>query len=370
MVHLRANVVAYVALFLVLAGTSVAAINPIGPDGDVDVCFDKGSGDLDLKLTSRCGPDERSFAFAAKGPRGPAGEQGSQGPRGPAGPAGSTGAQGPPGPQGESAPEPPPTPYTGTFRLAIGGSTDHIPLAATGGFAGCFEKQVGVEYEDCYFKVEGLEPELVRWLDESLRGASSERDFSVLQVNPANTTQTVASINVQDAFLSEIRIDDQKASSAGFGSISFVAVPESVDRVVTGGFSNAATLTRFGASNFRFELEEASFNTVTAVKGLVMTAEKIPDAPGGRVVYSRGPSTFHDFTVEFTNATTAFDFWADTVSSGQTDVRDGFLILQSVSNNEVDRLGLFGVRPERGPSAFPDANDRRFVELSLSSFAF
>ena len=153
------------------------------------------------------------------------------------------------------------------------------------------------------------------------------------------------------------------------GSISFVAVPESIDRVVAGGFSTADTLTRFGSANYRLELEEASFTGVAAIKGLVMTAEKIPDAPGGRVVYSQGPFTFNDFTVEFTN-TTAFDQWADIVSTGQTDIRDGFLILQSASNTEVDRIGLFGVSPARGPSAFPDANDRRFVELSLARFAF
>ena len=53
--HLRANLVAYVALSLAVVGTSVAAINPIGPDGDVDVCFNKRSGVLEVKLKARCG---------------------------------------------------------------------------------------------------------------------------------------------------------------------------------------------------------------------------------------------------------------------------------------------------------------------------
>src|SRR5687767_10101087 len=131
--HVRANVVGYVALCLAVVGTSVAAVNPIGSDGDVDVCFNKRSGVLEVKLKARCGPGEKSFAFAAIGPRGPAGSAGSQGPRGATGPAGSpggpgspgspgatgatgptgdqglrgvTGPQGPTGPQGEGAPEP------------------------------------------------------------------------------------------------------------------------------------------------------------------------------------------------------------------------------------------------------------------------
>ena len=203
------------------------------------------------------------------------------------------------------------TPGCSAFRSAA--ALAHIPLAATGGFAGCFEKQVGVEYEDCYFKVEGLHPELLQWLDGTLNGSNPERDFSVVQMNPASSTQSIASVNVQDAFLSEIRIGDYDGNSRDPGSISFVAVPESVDRVVTGGFSNADTLTRFGSANYRLELEEASITGVVALKGLVMTAEKIPDALGGRVVYSQGPFTFNDFTVEFTN-TTAFDQWADIVS--------------------------------------------------------
>ncbi len=77
------------ALFLVLAGGGAyAAFNPIGEDGDVDACFERRSGDLDLLKGKRCGKGERPIAWSQTGPAGPAGAAGAQGETGQAGPAG------------------------------------------------------------------------------------------------------------------------------------------------------------------------------------------------------------------------------------------------------------------------------------------
>ena len=83
------------ALFIVLTGAGAyAAFDPIGSDGDVDACFAKKSGDLDVRKGKKCGKGEKRVTWSVEGPRGPQGEAG------PRGEAGTPGAQGQPGAQG------------------------------------------------------------------------------------------------------------------------------------------------------------------------------------------------------------------------------------------------------------------------------
>jgi hypothetical protein len=73
----------YLALFLVLAGGGTyAAFDPIGGDGDIDACFHKRSGDLDLLKGKRCGKHERRVSWGQAGEQGPPGGQGETGPAG------------------------------------------------------------------------------------------------------------------------------------------------------------------------------------------------------------------------------------------------------------------------------------------------
>jgi hypothetical protein len=99
------------------------------------------------------------------GPPGPQGIQGIQGLPGPQGlqglpgPQGEPGLQGPQGPPGPAGPQgapgtviavaPAPFPYQGTFFLDVEGAGS-IPLAS---FAGCYDRILGMEYEDCYFTI-------------------------------------------------------------------------------------------------------------------------------------------------------------------------------------------------------------------------
>ena len=84
-----------IALFLVLAGGgAVAAFDPIGGDGDVDACFERKTGDLDLLKGKKCGRGEKSVAWSQSGPQGPPGEPGAQGE------PGLQGQPGAPGPAG------------------------------------------------------------------------------------------------------------------------------------------------------------------------------------------------------------------------------------------------------------------------------
>jgi hypothetical protein len=89
------------ALFLVLAGGGAyAAFDPVGGDGDIDACFERRSGDLDLMKGKRCNRGERPVAWSVEGQRGP---QGEVGPRGEAGPIGLQGVPGDTGPAGSPA---------------------------------------------------------------------------------------------------------------------------------------------------------------------------------------------------------------------------------------------------------------------------
>jgi hypothetical protein len=103
---LRSQWAGFLALFLVIAGGGAyAAFDPVGSDGDVDACFERKSGDLDLLKGRRCGRGEKPVSWSAEGPRGPQGvpgepgqqgERGAQGPQGVQGPQGQTGATGSP----------------------------------------------------------------------------------------------------------------------------------------------------------------------------------------------------------------------------------------------------------------------------------
>jgi hypothetical protein len=85
--HLRRNVVAYLALFVALGGTSYAAVS-LPKDSVTSKQIKNGS----VKTV------DLARGVAVSGPAGPAGPAGTSGPAGPVGPTGSVGPQGAVGP--------------------------------------------------------------------------------------------------------------------------------------------------------------------------------------------------------------------------------------------------------------------------------
>ena len=73
---------------VVAGGGAYAAFDPVGGDGDIDACFEKKSGDLDLLKGKKCGKKEKPVTWSQAGPQGEPGQQG---------PKGDTGSQGPRG---------------------------------------------------------------------------------------------------------------------------------------------------------------------------------------------------------------------------------------------------------------------------------
>ncbi len=81
--HLRNQWIGALALFLALAGgAAYAAFDPVGNDADIDACFEKRSGDLDLKKGRKCGKSEKPVTWSQVGPAGEPGPQGVKGDQG------------------------------------------------------------------------------------------------------------------------------------------------------------------------------------------------------------------------------------------------------------------------------------------------
>src|SRR5436190_727769 len=92
--HLRRNVVAYLALFVALSGTSYAASTTLLPKNSV------GSAQVINRSLQKGDLSKRAVA-ALHGARGPRGPQGAQGTPGAQGAPGAQGIPGAPGPQGQ-----------------------------------------------------------------------------------------------------------------------------------------------------------------------------------------------------------------------------------------------------------------------------
>jgi hypothetical protein len=154
--HLRANLVAYLALFVALGGTSYAATQ-IGSkqvkdnsllgkdikDGTV-TGVDVADGSLQAKDFKAGELVGGQGARGETGPAGAKGEAGATGPAGPVGPAGATGATGPAGPQGETGPTGPAGSAVAYAHVLANGSLDaanskNTLVYASGGGVYCIE---------------------------------------------------------------------------------------------------------------------------------------------------------------------------------------------------------------------------------------
>ena len=96
--HARANMVAYLALFVALGGSAYAATSFIGSGGTLRACANKTSGVLHLvKPGSKCRKSESGVSWNQQGPRGLQGIQGQNGRDGLPGSPGGPGSPGQPG---------------------------------------------------------------------------------------------------------------------------------------------------------------------------------------------------------------------------------------------------------------------------------
>src|SRR5262245_24532051 len=269
---------------------------------------------------------------------GPAGLQGPPGQAGPAGPTGPAGPAGPAGPPGPAAPPAPPPPYFGTFLLRIDGSPPY-PLAS---FAGCFDKIIGIEYEDCFISTAVLSTQLRQWLSDTVAGAGLFHDLTVIQVDRFGNEISVAAIG--HAFLRDFSVADLDARDPGPGALSFVAVPATIQvsngsgaRVL--GIVNAPAI---GRDNFRSVFDGIDGSHIVSVRGIHMSAAKVV-APqtGTRHQFQPGALQFDAIRVEVaaggdTSTINGFESWVADVAQGSGNpVRNGRIEFLSPSMNPI-----------------------------------
>jgi hypothetical protein len=294
------------------------------------------------------GPQGEQGIQGIPGPKGDPGERGATGATGATGPMGPMGPAGPPGPSGGSnLPAPPPPQYSGDFVLLLptGGA---IRLT---GFAGCFDKQVGIEYEDCHFSTTQLTRELSDWLQDSISGVNPARDLKVYQHD--FNFRVVAEMNIQNAFMREFRISDFQAASKSLVEFTFVVVPGALAMDQNGGGTVPGLIkpSNLLASNFKLTIDNVDPTRISGVSGVSMSWPKIEHASGNgvrREFYPGAPSAGTIVISAVTgggNTIADLDQWMGEVANGNGRPRNATLEMLSATLTQVEHTvqitGLF-----------------------------
>ena len=117
-------------------------------------------------------------------------------------------------------------------------------------FAGCADKILGVEYEDCWFETRALSPRLTQWLNDTVDGTNVYRDVVVIQWD-SQTREEVARLEIRQAFLRDFVVSDFDAADTSFGVLRFALVPASLRNIATGDGPGFSRPTTFNSNNFR-----------------------------------------------------------------------------------------------------------------------
>ncbi len=313
------------------------------------------------------GPDGQPGRPGDPGPRGP------EGPAGPPGPPGSQGEPGPQGPQGQPGPtvafEPPAVPplaysASSNYVLQIDGTA--LPVRA---FGGCFDKLLGVEYEDCYFTVDRFDPALAAWLDDTLDGGDPVRDLTVFQTDLLGVT--TARLDVSGAFLRHFSVNIQPARVSGDAlGVTFVAVPSAIviDTTNPGSAPNPGGGAR--AATFSVSIGGVAYPTVASVNGVQMSAPKVPQPGTGRRTFAPGPPQLGPVVLTLGRARGAggdaslndLAQWVALATAGTAAPRDAVVELLGQSLQTVATLELEGLVPlSVSPFGVGTENERQVV---------
>lgn len=289
------------------------------------------------------------------GPQGPQGIQGPKGDQGETGPQGIQGIQGPKGDQGPPGftPTLPPPAYSGNFWLSIGGSDG----SRVDAFAGCFDKDLGVEYDDCYITIGRVPGPLADWLEDSVSGSNPLRTITVYHLD--DDFDVVSKMTVS-GFLREFSLSPIDASSQSPLGASFVVVPSaiSVDNNPANTIPFEGKLTPMLSGNFRIAVEGNNLPFVVSLTGLRVAWPKVAQSPAGtRMTFAPGTHAIDDLTLTAatsagsqagTNGTIQYlDQWFTQAATGTTPPRGG--AIEMLSPNLADTLltiTLNGLEPK------------------------
>jgi hypothetical protein len=385
----------YVAIAVIafVLGSSTFALGLV-VNGVVEACSHDTTGLLRLSTATRpcnttttnpllretaiswnqIGPAGATGATGPGGAPGATGASGASGATGASGPIGATGARGPQGPAGAPVIVPP-QPYARdglTFLLAFAGAAQTVPL---GTFAGCFDKQLGVEYEDCYFSTTTLSQPVTDWLRDTGLGINLRRDLTVFQLNYNGAV--VSRIEIVNAFLSDFRVSDADGTSAAPGSLSFVVVPETLQTLAGGTGGSPGPVVPFSRNNFRLSVAASQLTGMVGVSDIHLSVPKVlaPAGTSPRHRFVPGAPSFDvlhfDASAAATAAATAqyLDVWAAAVVAGTAGPREADLIFLSRAGVAIATVHFTNLVPVSALAPFPSA-DRRSMTLGIQRFAF
>lgn len=318
------------------------------------------------------GPDGQPGRPGDPGPRG------ADGPPGPPGPPGTQGEPGAPGPQGPAGPtvasEPPAAPpqaYSGSshYVLQIGASA--LPVRA---FGGCFDKLLGVEYEDCYFTVDRFDPTLAEWLHDTLDGSDPVRALTVFQTDLFGVT--TARLDVSGAFLRHFSVNMQAARSTTDAlGVTFAAVPGAIvlDTTNPGNAPNPGGGVR--ATTFSVSIGGVDYPTVTSVSGVQMSAPKVLQPGTGRRTFAPGPPQLGPVVMTLGRARTGgggaslddLAQWVALAAAGTATPRDAVVELLGQSLQTEATVELEGMVPLSVSPFGVGADNERQVVLTVGN---
>jgi hypothetical protein len=331
-------------------------------------------------LPGEIGPQGPQGPQGAQGEPGPQGLQGIVGPQGPVGPPGPPGPAGPKGDPGEPGPAatPPPTPppaYAGSFVLELGGRT-WIRLTS---FAGCYDKVLGVEYEDCYFQTHELPSELKQWIQGSIANDTNTdgpQDLVVVQVDAQD--RAISGTTIRNGFLTDFSVSDLDAALTGNVVFSFTVVPETLQTEASDEVPKMPRATLFPGNAFALSVGGTD-QSFAAVRGLHVSWAKDPVASDfGRHRFQRDPvPQFSDVVLEAsTTASVAADTvqaiqrWVSNVENGIHDRRDADLqLLDQTGSATLLDIPLSDLTPLSFQPIAMSGPSRLSLDLSVGSFS-
>jgi hypothetical protein len=240
-------------------------------------------------------------------------------------------------------------------------------------FAGCFDKVLGVEFEDCYIETANAEQNkpVFDWLADTLAGRDLTHDLAVTEYNSSgNATRTV---EIRDGFIKELSISDLDASNGATGRYSLVVVPEDL-RVTAGGPapSSFPSLKLWQRNNFALSVAGTTETGVAKIQDIAVEVPKVDGGVfGGRKRFQPGTPAVRDLTVALAGtsagalATQArFEDWVADVLKGLDARRDGSITVRESGGATIFTVDLAGLRPITALDPFADAAGQRSISLA------
>lgn len=324
-----------------------------GPDRD-------GDGQLSASEISASSPvcNGNDGATGATGSQGPAGETGAPGPAGPRGGVGTGG-------------EEDPLPYAGQFVLDIDGISGTVALSS---FAGCFDRFVGVLYQDCFFEVEGMPAPVLSWLAETVAGGDARHHLTVREVNNGAAqggNRVVAQLEISSGWIRDFRISDFDVAAGGAGKLSFIVVPDLLTSASPVEENDPVNMASFGPGDFTLDIPDVDRTGIVALSGLHLRRDMLYGAGSDprRAYFAPGVLLFDDLTLgvaQSRSQSTLDDLtgWVDQLDQSANDLRDGVLTITN-GPRSVAEIHLQQLTPLTGLSLL---GERRSLTLRVQSF--